>query len=48
MAITGHFKENQLRTYINNNDKTNIKRTKELSDLFQEKRSFRKLKAKKS
>tara|TARA_R110002073_G_scaffold312586_4_gene484130 strand:- start:32169 stop:33626 length:1458 start_codon:yes stop_codon:yes gene_type:complete len=46
MVITGHSTEKQLRAYINNNDETNIKRTKEQSDLFHEKRNFEKLKAK--
>lgn len=38
MSIKGHSTENQLRAYINNNDETNIKRTKEQTDLFHEKR----------
>jgi hypothetical protein len=46
MAITGHSTETQLRAYINNNDETNIKRTKEQTDLFHAKRDFEKQQAK--
>jgi hypothetical protein len=46
MAITGHSTENQLRAYINNNDETNIKRTKEQIDLFHAKRNFERQQAK--
>ena len=46
MGITGHTTENQLRAYINNNDETNIKRTKEQSDEFHEKRAYEKQQAK--
>ncbi|MDO6813249.1 hypothetical protein [Tenacibaculum soleae] len=42
MSITGHSTETQLRAYINNNDETNIKRTKEQSDTFHAKRDFEK------
>lgn len=40
MAITGHSNETQLRAYINNNDETNIKRTKAQTDLFHAKKRF--------
>jgi hypothetical protein len=46
MAITGHSTESQLRAYINNNDETNIKRTKEQTDLFHAKSDFEKQQAK--
>ena len=46
MVITGHATENQLRAYINNHDETNIKRTKEQSDEFHEKRDYKKQQAK--
>jgi integrase len=38
IVITGHATEKQLRAYINNNDETNIKRTKEQIDHFHEER----------
>ena len=37
-AITGHSTENQLRSYINNHDESNITRTKEQIDQFHESR----------
>jgi hypothetical protein len=46
MTITRHSTERQLRTYINNKDETNIKRTKEQSDKFHGKREFEKQQAK--
>ena len=46
MVITGHATENQLQGYINNHDETNIKRTKEQSDEFHEKRDYKKQQAK--
>jgi hypothetical protein len=47
MAITSHSTEAQLRSYVNNNHKTNIKRTKEQTDLFHAKRDLEKQKIKK-
>jgi glutamine amidotransferase-like uncharacterized protein len=38
MVITGHHTEHQLRGYINNNEETNIKRTREQIDQFHEER----------
>lgn len=46
MVITGHCTEKQLRAYINNNEETNIKSTKEQIDRFHEKREFEKQQAK--
>ena len=37
-AITGHSTEQQLKTYINNKDESNIKRTKKQIDKFHKKR----------
>ncbi|TLP80931.1 hypothetical protein [Maribacter sp. ACAM166] len=37
-SITGHSTEQQLKAYINNNDESNILRTKEQIDQFHEKR----------
>ena len=37
-AITGHKTERMLRSYINNNEETNIKRTKLQIDLYHEER----------
>lgn len=41
-AITGHATEQQLRAYINNNDESNVVRTKKQMDQFHEERKNKK------